>query len=222
MNIVSLNTGLPRDITINGQTVRTSIWKTPKDGRLRVAALNIDGDRQSDLSVHGGPSKAVYCYPSEHYAYWRAELPDADLPWGGFGENLTMEGLLETDICIGDRFQAGTAEFRVTQPRQPCFKLAIRFGREDIIKRFVASGRPGFYVSVVREGAIARGDSIRIVERASHSMTVADIVSLRYDDYDKQDELKRAAVLAGLPDGWREHFRRRAEEAEDPQGAEDA
>jgi MOSC domain-containing protein YiiM len=213
MKIVSLNTGLPRDIEVNGQTVRTSIWKTPRDGRLRVTTLNIDGDRQSDLTVHGGRTKAVYCYPSEHYAYWRAELPDADLPWGVFGENLTIEGVLETDVCIGDRFQVGTAEFRVTQPRQPCFKLAIRFGREDIIKRFVASDRPGFYVSVVREGAVESGDEVRIVERAPDSMTVAEIVSLRYDDYDKQDELRRAAVLPGLSEGWREHFRKRAEEA---------
>jgi MOSC domain-containing protein YiiM len=213
MKVVSLNTGLPRDVRVNGQTVRTSIWKSPREGRLRVTTLNIEGDQQSDLTVHGGRSKAVYCYPSEHYAYWREELPDADLPWGVFGENITTAGVLETDVSIGDRFQVGTAEFCVTQPRQPCFKLAIRFGREDMIRRFVESDRSGFYVSVVREGAIASGDAIHFIERAADSMSVAAIASLRYDDYDKQDELKRASELPGLSAGWRDHFRKRAEEA---------
>lgn len=212
MRLISLNTGMPREVHVNGQTVRTSIWKSPREGRLRVTSLNIEGDQQSDLTVHGGLTKAVYCYPSEHYSYWHEELPDADLPWGAFGENLTTEGLLETDVCIGDRLRIGTAEFRITQPRQPCFKLAIRFGREDMIKRFVESGRSGFYVSVAREGAVAGGDEIKIIERAKGSMTVAEIVSLRYDDYDKQDELIRAAGLPGLSAGWRDHFRKRAEE----------
>jgi MOSC domain-containing protein YiiM len=212
VRVVSLNTGLPREIAVNGQIVRTSIWKSPREGRLRVTALNIDGDQQSDLTVHGGRYKAVYCYPSEHYDYWRAELPDTELPWGVFGENLTTEGLLETDVCIGDRFQVGTAEFAVTQPRQPCFKLAIRFGREDMIKRFVESDRSGFYVSVVREGAVACGDPIRFVDRAVGSMSVASIASLRYNDYDKLDELRQAAALQGLSQGWRDHFRKRAEE----------
>jgi MOSC domain-containing protein YiiM len=212
VKIVSLNTGRPREVTLNGQIVRTSIWKSPREGRLRVTTLNIDGDQQSDLTVHGGRYKAVYCYPSEHYDYWRAELPDADLPWGVFGENLTTEGLLETDVCIGDRFQVGTAEFAVTQPRQPCFKLAIRFGREDMIRRFVESNRSGFYVSVVREGAVASGDQIRFIDRAAGSMSVASIASLRYNDYDKLDELRQAAALPGLSEGWRDHFRKRAEE----------
>lgn len=212
MRLISLNTGMPREVHVNGQTVRTSIWKSPREGRLRVTSLNIEGDQQSDLTVHGGLTKAVYCYPSEHYPYWHEELPDADLPWGAFGENLTTEGLLETDVCIGDRLRIGTAEFRITQPRQPCFKLAIRFGREDMIKRFLESGRSGFYVSVAREGAVAGGDEIRVIERAKGSMTVAEIVSLRYDDYDKQHELSQAAELPGLPAGWRDHFRKRAEE----------
>ena len=212
MRLISLNTGMPREVHVNGQTVRTSIWKSPREGRLRVTSLNIEGDQQSDLTVHGGLTKAVYCYPSEHYPYWHEELPDADLPWGAFGENLTTEGLLETDACIGDRLRIGTAEFRITQPRQPCFKLAIRFGREEMIKRFVESGRSGFYVSVAREGTVAGGDEIHVIERATGSMTVAEIVSLRYDDYDRQDELSRAAELPGLSAGWRDHFRKRAEE----------
>ena len=156
MKLVSVNTGGPRDVESHGETVRTSIWKTARDGRLHVGTLNIDGDEQSDLSVHGGKYKAVYCYPSEHYAYWRGQLPGMDLPWGAFGENLTTAGLLETDVCIGDRILIGTAEFQVTQPRQPCFKLGIRFGRDDMVKRFVISGRTGFYVSVTREGDIGR------------------------------------------------------------------
>ena len=174
MRLVSLNTGLPRDIDWQGRSIRTSIWKSSRDGRLRVATLNIEGDEQADLSVHGGRAKAVYVYPSEHYEYWRRELPGIDLPWGIFGENLTTEGLLETDVRIGDRIQIGSVELLVTQPRQPCFKLGIRFGRDDMIKRFLASGRSGFYVAVINEGDVARGDRIEFTQRADDSLTVDD------------------------------------------------
>jgi len=134
MVVISVNTGRPRDVHVAGEIVRTSIWKSPRDGRVRAAGVNLDGDEQSDLSVHGGTYKAVYVYPSEHYAWWRKELSDVDLPWGAFGENLTTEGLFEDDAYIGDRIGIGTAVFEVTQPRQPCFKLGIRLGRADIIK----------------------------------------------------------------------------------------
>ena len=144
MTLVSVNTGRPRDVHVAGETVRTSIWKSPRDGRVRAAGVNLDGDEQSDLSVHGGPYKAVYVYPSEHYGYWRNELPGVDLSWGAFGENLTTEGVLEGDVSIGDRIRIGTAEFQVTQPRQPCFKLGIRLGREDIVKRFARKRPFGF------------------------------------------------------------------------------
>ncbi len=174
MTLVSVNTGGPREVPYNGGTVLTSIWKTPREGRLRVATLNIDGDRQSDLSVHGGLRKAVYIYPSEHYEYWRRELPGADLPWGAFGENLTTAGLLEDGVRVGDRIAIGSAEFQVTQSRQPCFKLGIRFGREDMLKRFIDSDRSGFYVSVIREGDVGKGDRIAIVERAEHGLTVTE------------------------------------------------
>jgi len=210
VRLISLNTGGPRQVKTHRETVRTSIWKSPREGRLHVATLNIDGDEQSDLTVHGGTYKAVYCYPSEHYAYWREQLPGMDLPWGVFGENLTTEGLLETGVCIGDRMQIGTAEFQVTQPRSPCFKLGIRFGRDDMIKRFLASRRSGFYVSVLREGDIARGDGIRIVERAAGSMSVSDIFALYFDDEGKEEEVRRAAGLAGLSPSWRNHFGERA------------
>src|SRR5262252_3401624 len=210
MKLISLNTGRPRDIDVNGRLVRTSIWKSPRSGRLRVATLNIDGDEQSDLSVHGGTYKAVYCYPSEHYEYWRRELPHAELPWGIFGENLTTEGLLETDVRIGDRLEIGSAQFLVTQPRQPCFKLGIRFGRDDMVKRFVASGRSGFYVRVVREGDIASGDGIRLVERADNSITVSEIFALLFDE-GTDDDFKRAAGAPGLSPSWRDDFLGRLE-----------
>jgi MOSC domain-containing protein YiiM len=212
MRLVSVNTGRPRDVDVNGRLVRTSIWKSPRSGRLRVATLNIDGDEQSDLSVHGGTYKAVYCYPSEHYEYWRRELPHAELPWGVFGENLTTEGLLETDVRIGDRLEIGSAQFLVTQPRQPCFKLGIRFGREDMVKRFVASGRSGFYVRVMREGDIGSGDAIRLVERADNSITVSEIFALLFDG-GTDDDFRRAAGAPGLSPSWRDDFLERLEDA---------
>jgi MOSC domain-containing protein YiiM len=209
MRLLSLNTGLPSEIGWQGRTVRTSIWKTSRDGRLRVTTLNIEGDEQSDLSVHGGRAKAVYVYPSEHYEYWRRELPGTDLSWGIFGENLTSEGLLETDVRIGDRIQMGGVEFLVTQPRQPCFKLGIRFGRDDMVKRFAASGRSGFYVAVMKEGGVARGDRIEFAQRAKDSLTVDVIGVLRKDDEAREDQLRRAVELPALPDGWKDHFRQR-------------
>ena len=206
MKLISLNTGGPRDVDVDGHIIRTSIWKSPRSGRLRVSTLNIEGDEQSDLSVHGGTYKAVYCYPSEHYEYWRCELPDAELPWGAFGENLTTEGLLETEILIGDRLEIGSAQFLVTQPRQPCFKLGIRFGRPGMVRRFLASGRSGFYVRVVREGIIASGDEIRLVERATGSITVSEIFALQFDDDASDDDLRRAAAAPGLSPSWVDDF----------------
>jgi MOSC domain-containing protein YiiM len=155
MKLLSVNVGLPREIEWKEKVVRTSIFKAPVTGPVRVAKLNLDGDQQSDLSVHGGIDKAVYAYPSEHYAFWRREIPGMDLPWGVFGENFTTEGLLEEMVHIGDRFRVGSAEFVVTQPRMPCFKLGIRFNRSDIVKRFLQSGRSGFYFAVLKEGEVA-------------------------------------------------------------------
>jgi MOSC domain-containing protein YiiM len=209
MNVVSLNVGLPREIEWRGQTVLTSIFKTPADRRLRVTTLNLEGDQQSDLSVHGGVDKAVYTYPSEHYAYWREELPQVDLPWGVFGENLTIEGLLEEDVRIGDRLRVGSAEFVVTQPRMPCFKLGIRFGRPDILKRFLRSGRTGFYFAVLLEGEVGAGDSVDLIARAEGGLTVADVVSLYTVDAENQELLRRAIQSSTLPESWRDYFRKR-------------
>jgi MOSC domain-containing protein YiiM len=209
MKLLSVNVGLPREIEWNGKIVRTSIFKEPVTGRVRIARLNVDGDQQSDLTVHGGPDKAVYAYPSEHYRFWRNELPDMDLAWGVFGENFTTEGLGEDTLHIGDRLRVGSAEFAVTQPRMPCFKLGIRFNRSDMVKRFLQSGRTGFYLAVAIEGEIAAGDSIELLERDEHNITVADIVNLYREDATNQDMLRRVSKLPSLPNSWREYFRKR-------------
>jgi MOSC domain-containing protein YiiM len=208
MKLISVNAGLPREMPWNGKTVTTSIWKSPVSGPVRVAALNIAGDRQSDLNVHGGADKAVYVYPSEHYDYWRHELPDMELPWGVFGENFTTAGLSEA-IGIGDRLRIGTAQFAVTQPRLPCYKLALRFGRADMVKRFMRSGRTGFYLRVLREGQVRAGDSILHDPAPGNALTAADIVRLYAADSENQGMLMRASTLEGLPESWREYFRKR-------------
>ncbi len=192
-----------------GRGVRTSIFKTPVSRRIRVARDNLEGDRQSDLSVHGGPEKAVYAYPSEHYGFWRRELPDMELDWGAFGENFTTEGLLEEEVWIGDRYRVGTAELVVTQPRMPCYKLAIRFGRIDMVKRFLQSGRSGFYLAVAREGEVGAGDAVERLARAERRLTVADVVALYATDSANQALLETASDHPSLPAAWRDYFRKR-------------
>ena len=189
--------------------MRTSIFKDPVTGPVRVQTLNLAGDEQSDLSVHGGVDKAVYAYPSEHYAYWREQLPETEFSWGAFGENLTTEGLSESLLSIGDRLSIGSVEFLVTQPRLPCFKLGVRFGRPDMVKRFQRSGRTGFYLAVLKEGVISAGDSIRVLSTVQPSVTVAEIARLYTADEGEQELLRRASDLAALPEGWREYFRNR-------------
>ena len=173
--------------------------------------LNVVGDKQADLTVHGGADKAVYVYPSEHYTVWRKELPEVDLDWGAFGENFTTEGLLEDTIQIGDRLEIGAAEFIVTQPRLPCFKLGIRFDRPDMVKRFLSSGRTGFYLRVLREGEVTANDAITVMV-AADSMTIMDFVALYTADDADRVLLRRASELSALPEGWRNHFRERLEE----------
>jgi MOSC domain-containing protein YiiM len=210
MKLLSANVGLPREVEWHGRIVRTSIFKAPVTGRLRVGKINLDGDQQSDLTVHGGVDKAVYVYPSEHYGFWREQLPDTELTWGAFGENFTTQGALDDSaVHIGDKFRIGTAEFVVTQPRIPCFKLGIRFGRADMVKRFLHSGRNGFYLAVAKEGEVAAGDSIQLLTRDENGVTVADIVQLYTADAATQDLLQRASELASLPESWRAYFRKR-------------
>ena len=157
--------------------------------------------------------KAIYVYPSEHYPYWREQLPEMELPWGAFGENLTTEGLSEKDVKIGDRLGTGSAKFVVTQPRLPCFKLGIRFGRPDMVKRFHQSGRSGFYLTVLQEGEISAGDTIDWFPEGQPSVSVSDIVRLYTTKNPEPDLLRQASELSALPDGWREHFRDRLEES---------
>lgn len=214
MKLISVNVGRPREIEWQGELVRTSIFKTPVAGRVRVRTLNLDFDQQSDLTVHGGRDKAVYAYPSEHYASWRRELPDADLSWGAFGENLTTKGLLEDRLAIGDRLRCGSVEFIVTQPRLPCYKLALRFGRADIIKRFMQSGRSGFYLAVLREGELGAGDSLELIPTEDDRVTIAELFGLfRHDGVDPK-LLLRASRLSALPEDWRERFKERLAERE--------
>ncbi len=209
MKLLSVNVGLPREIEWQGKLVRTSIFKSPASGNVRVKTLNLEGDEQSDLSVHGGVHKAVYAYPSEHYRFWREEVPGMDLPLGVFGENFTTEGLLEEAVRIGDRVRVGSAQFVITQPRLPCFKLGIRFGRPEMVKRFLRSGRTGFYLAVLEEGQVTPGDAIELIARDEHGVSVTDIVNLYTADATNQGLLQKASELPALPTYWREHFRKR-------------
>jgi len=218
MEIISLNVGLPRLVLRNDEPVSTGIFKEPVDGRIKLKTLNFDGDRQADLSVHGGPYKAVYLYPSEHYEFWKQELPDMTLPWGMFGENLTSAGVLETETHIGDRFRVGTAELMVTQPRMPCYKLGIRFGRADIIKRFLVSERTGFYFSVLKEGEVGAGDALELLERNASGVRVVDITRLYSSERENVDLMRRAIATEALPDSWREYFLKRIENLEQQEG----
>jgi MOSC domain-containing protein YiiM len=211
MKILSINVGMPREVLWKHRTVTTSIFKEPVAGRVMLRALNLDGDRQADLEVHGGPSKAVYAYPSEHYEFWRRELPAAELDWGNFGENLTTLGLDEESLHVGDRLRIGAALLMVTQPRLPCYKLGIRFGRDDIIERFLASGRSGSYFAVLHEGEIGPGDAIEVLSRDPHRVTVADVVRLYVGKDGDRELLGRALQVDALPEGWKKRFRAKLE-----------
>ena len=211
MVVLSVNVGVPREVIYKGKTITTGIFKEPVEGRIRLRTLNLDGDRQADLSVHGGLSKAAYAYPIEHYEYWRQQLPGVDLPWGMFGENLTVEGLREDGLNIGDRLRIGSALLVVTGPRLPCHKLAAKFGRDDIIKRFLHSGRTGFYFAVLQEGEVGAGDRITVIGRDEHAVTVADITRLYVREKDDVRMLRRAVQVEALPESWRGYFQKRIE-----------
>ena len=211
MKILSVNVGLPRQGTWQGKLVTTGIFKEPVKGPVMLRTLNLDGDGQADLTVHGGASKAVYAYPSEHYNYWRTELPGVDLPWGMFGENFTTEGLLEDAVYIGDRFRIGETEVMVTEPRMPCYKLGIKFGRAEIIKRFLASRRTGFYFAVIREGMVAAGDALKLIGHEQQEISVADITRLYGFEKDDVKALRRAIDVEALPESWKGYFRHQLE-----------
>jgi MOSC domain-containing protein YiiM len=201
----------------NGDPVLTGIFKEPVAGRVMLRTLNLDGDGQADLSVHGGPSKAVYVYPSEHYTYWQQEFPKMKLPWGMFGENFTSAGLFESELNIGDKFRVGSAIVMVTEPRMPCYKLGIRFGRSDVVKRFLASERTGFYFAVLQEGEVGVGDQIELIEASKSSLKVSDITRL-YNTREKHNAglLRRAIEVEALPDSWKNYFQHRLEKLTAP------
>jgi MOSC domain-containing protein YiiM len=209
MKILAVSVGGPREVEWQGRIVRTSIFKERVRDRVRIRRLNIDGDAQSDLSVHGGAEKAVYAYPGEHYAWWRGAHPELDFSWGGFGENLTTGGLIETDVRIGDRYRVGSAELVVTQPRMPCYKLGIRFGRPEMVKHFLDSRRSGFYFSVAGEGDVAPDDPVERLERDGRGLTVADVVAMYVADDADRGLLRLATEHPVLPSGWRAYFQKR-------------
>ena len=212
MRLVSVNTGLPREVQWHGRIVTTGIFKQPIENHVAVRNLNLDGERQADLTVHGGEYKAVYCYPVAHYDYWTRELPGQQLPMGMFGENFTTDGLLEDSVYIGDQFSVGSAEVIVTQPRLPCYKLGVRFQSDDMVKRFLASGRTGFYLAVTHEGEVGASDEIKVIDRDPNRVPVSEITRLyitkRYGD-DEVSSVRRALRVAALPESWKEYFRER-------------
>jgi MOSC domain-containing protein YiiM len=209
MKLLSVNVGLPRLLAWRGETFKTGIFKKPVAGRVMLRTTNLDGDRQADLSVHGGPHKAVYGYPSEHYAYWRAELPEHPLDWGAFGENFTTEGIIETQVSIGDRYRVGSAVVMVRTPRLPCFKLAAKFQRDDLLRRFLRSGRSGFYFSVVEEGEVGAGDEFEFLGKETPTLTIAEMFRLYSSPSPDIESLRRAVQVELLPEGWRERFQAR-------------
>ena len=211
MTLTSINVGLPREITHRDQAMTTGIFKLPVAGPVWLGRLNLAGDGQADLRVHGGADKAVYLYPFEHYAFWAGELGRHDFSYGQFGENFTTRGLLEDEVNIGDIFQISAARVQVTQPRSPCFKLGIRMGDENFPMRFATANRTGFYLRVLEEGMVKAGDTTDRVERAAGSMSVREVFHLRHVGGTRA-EYERAARLPGLASSWRAAFEKRLAE----------
>ncbi len=206
MKVLSVNVGEPRQVIVNGRTVATGIFKHPIAGRVCVRSRNIDGDRQADLTVHGGVDKAVYCYPHEHYAHWQEQLGRDDFEFGQFGENLTTDGLLEDDVRIGDIFAIGSAQFEVSQPRIPCFKLALRMELPQFPKLFLKSQRTGFYLRVAQEGEIGTGDAISRVTSDPQQMSVREVFAVAYGKDATRADVERALAMPALAGSWREMF----------------
>jgi len=212
VQLVSLNVARPRLVVYKGTSINTGIFKQPVSGPVQLRTLNLDGDRQADLSAHGGPYKAVYGYPSEHYPFWRQELPGVDLPWGMFGENFTTSGLAEDELHVGDRFQIGAAIVMVRQPRTPCYKLAAKFQRDDILQRFLLSGRSGFYFSVEQEGSVAVEDTIQLLTRNQGGITISELNRLFVREKYNQDLIRKAVGTEALPENWREYLSERLDQ----------
>ena len=209
--LISVNVGLPREVTWKGRTVTTGIFKAPVDGPVALRRHNLEGDRQADLSVHGGPTKAAYLYPVQHYEYWRGELGDTELAWGSFGENFTADGVDEETVCIGDEFRVGSARVVVTEPRMPCFKLGIRFDRADMVKRFLNSQRTGFYFGVAEEGLVQAGDHLERIAEHPAGLRVADVTRLYTTEKTNEALLRKAISVAVLPSSWRGYFEHQLE-----------
>jgi MOSC domain-containing protein YiiM len=206
VKLISLNVARPQLITYKGETISTGIFKKPVSGTVMLRTLNLDGDRQADLSVHGGPFKAVYGYPSEHYKYWQHELPGQDLPWGAFGENFSTEGLSEDDLHVGDRFRIGGAILMVRQLRMPCYKLVAKFKRNDMIDRFLHSSRSGFYFSVEQEGEVREGNAIELLSQNPDGITITEMNRIVAHDRYNRELLQKAVATPELPESWREYF----------------
>jgi MOSC domain-containing protein YiiM len=204
--ILSVNVSLPKEIDFEGQRVITGIFKEPIEGRIKLRALNLDGDKQADLAVHGGPDKALYAYPIEHYGFWREVFPGMEMPYGMFGENLTIEGLMENEVSVGDTFEIGSSKVIATQPRMPCYKLGIKFGRMDVIKKFLASGRSGIYFKVFEEGEIGAGDPIVQIKKDTNQVAISDIARLYGKDRNDIKMMRRAIKVEALPEGWKRYF----------------
>jgi MOSC domain-containing protein YiiM len=211
MKVVSVNVGLPREVVWKGISVQTAIFKQPVAGAVVIREMNLAGDQQADLTVHGGSEKAVYAYPAEHYEHWRTQLSAVSLSWGAFGENLTTAGLWEDKLFIGDLLRVGSAVLQITQPRMPCYKLQLRFNRDDMIKRFLVSGRSGFYFSVIERGDVAAGSKVEILDRDPDGVTVSDIVRLYLGQTRDPELLQRAMNVGSLPQNWRTQLLLRAQ-----------
>src|ERR687891_558074 len=204
--ILSVNVSFPKEIDFEGQKVITGIFKEPIEGRIMLRTLNLDGDKQADLTVHGGPDKAVYEYPIEHYEFWRKVYPDIEMPNGMFGENFTTEGLMEAQVNVGDVFRIGSSKVIATQPRMPCYKLGVKFGRMDVLKKFLASGRSGVYFKVLEEGEVGTGDPIIQIKKDTNRVGISDIVKLYSSDRENTKMMRRAIKVEALPEGWKDYF----------------
>ena len=207
MQLLSVNTAQPQEVAWQGKTIRTSIFKQPVAGPVAVLAEHLAGDGQADLRVHGGPDKAVYAYPSEHWAYWRQLLPAAQLVPGAFGENLTTLGLLEPEVRVGDCFQLGTAVLMAVQPRQPCFKLGIRLARPGIVREFELASRSGIYFRVIKPGVVAAGDAISLVERSPYTVTIQDMVTCLAPGPHDQELVRALLATPYLSPSWQARLR---------------